>query len=130
MYRDIQKYFICKNLCHGSDRKSRIQESNTDDVFDKLLASTEQENAHVLQNTSRDTVYDIITSGEEDFFDYTSSVNRSEKKNTMDGRKALRKNARNEEQGNISETNVLLHKRKFSKTRLAKLDGGRKKNKT
>jgi len=38
------------------------------------------------------------------------SVNRSEKKNTMDGRKALRKNARNEEQGNISETNVLLHK--------------------
>jgi len=38
------------------------------------------------------------------------SVNRSEEKNTMDGRKALRKNARNEEQGKINETDVLLHK--------------------
>jgi hypothetical protein len=46
--------FIHKKLGQGSDRKSWIQESNgTDDVFDKLLALSEQENAHVLQNTAR-----------------------------------------------------------------------------
>jgi hypothetical protein len=28
----------------------------------------------------------------------------------MEGKEALRKNARNEEQGRINETNVLLHK--------------------
>jgi hypothetical protein len=38
------------------------------------------------------------------------SFNRNEKKKTVEGTEALRKNARNEEQGRINKTDVLLHK--------------------
>jgi hypothetical protein len=37
------------------------------------------------------------------------SVNRKEKKNSIEGREALRRNARNEEHGRTNETDV-LHK--------------------
>lgn len=44
------------------------------------------------------------------FFVSFLSVNRNRKKKIVEGREALRKNARNEEQGRINETDVLLHK--------------------
>ncbi|KDR13587.1 Ubiquitin carboxyl-terminal hydrolase 37 [Zootermopsis nevadensis] len=103
----------------GSGEICWVQKSDTDTIFDELAALPKQQNGCELQNISRDTVYDIITSGEEDLLDISNKWRPNRNK--------MKKPVQERNFGNYKRDSS-VNKRKFFQTRTPQLATRMKKS--
>ncbi|XP_021931024.1 uncharacterized protein LOC110835272 isoform X6 [Zootermopsis nevadensis] len=115
----LRRFFTHRRPHQGSGEICWVQKSDTDTIFDELAALPKQQNGCELQNISRDTVYDIITSGEEDLLDISNKWRPNRNK--------MKKPVQERNFGNYKRDSS-VNKRKFFQTRTPQLATRMKKS--